>query len=454
MKILLVTHKFQKIVGNYCSRTMDVVNESELVLGGVLEFLQNINPSIDSILITDDALSLRMEQNRSDLNNLINWLVANQKSNVKILILTRYIRKDTEWENLSYRYPNLQIKNYEYIRITPVLFQEALEHLSDTKPQLKQHSRPHDDKSNHQKSTDRKGSFLDRFKPKPKAPTELQATDTLTRELDKISRGISRIVAITGHSGCGITSTTINVASEASKRGLNVIIVDMDIEYRSTNMYFSSFHERTKRDEDINASLIRTLARPQDYLTTAFHLKENLWLAGLGYSFSDSKLIQQFYTSSKLVGLLSLLRNKFNLILLDLPLNLLDRFREALIHIDSFGLCIPNNLYAVLSTLRNVEETLNKENTAYLNAKSKVIVTKYNDRSRFQGEIFVPDKVSAVATSGLLESFTYGMKVAGHISYDTDFDTQIETDVPLVYSNKDHERAYGNILLRLLEGSS
>lgn len=32
MKILLVTHKFQKIVGNYCSRTMDVVNESELVL--------------------------------------------------------------------------------------------------------------------------------------------------------------------------------------------------------------------------------------------------------------------------------------------------------------------------------------------------------------------------------------------------------------------------------------
>jgi len=453
MKILLVTHKFQKIAANYCRRTIDVVNESELVLGSTLEFLQNINPSIDSILITDDALSLRMEQNRSDLNDLIHWLVANQKSNVKILILTRYIRNDTELKNLSYRYPNLQVKNYEYIRITSVLFREALEHLSDTKHQLKQPSKLHEDKSN-PRNTDKKGSFLDRFKPKPKAPPELQATDNLTRELDRVSRGISRIVAITGHSGCGLTSTTINVASEASKRGLNVLIVDMDIEYRSTNMYFSSFHERTKRDEDINASLIRTLARPQDYLTTSFHLKENLWMAGLGYSFSDPKLIEQFYTSSKLVGLMSLLRNKFNLILLDLPLNLLDRFREALIHIDSFGLCIPNNLYAVLSTLKNVEETLNKENAAYLNAKSKVIVTKYNDRSRFQGDIFIPDKVSAVTSSGLLESFTYEMKVAGHISYDADFDTQIETDVPLVYSNKDHERAYGNILLRLLEGSS
>ncbi|MDH6371351.1 cellulose biosynthesis protein BcsQ [Paenibacillus sp. PastF-3] len=453
MEILLVTHKLQKIVEKYCTRAIDVVNDSELVLSSTLEFLQNIKPSVDSIFITDDALSTSMEQIRSDLNNLIRWLIANQQSNVKILILTRDIRKDIEMENLISRYPNLQIKTFEYIRITPGLFREALEQLSDTKQKFKHETKPHENK-NHSKNIDKKGSFLDRFKPKPKAPPELQATDSLTRELDKVSRGISRIVAITGHSGCGITSTTINVASEASKRGLSVLIVDLDIEYRSTNMYFSSFHERTKRDEDINASLIRTLARPQDYLTTAYHLKENMWLTGLGYSFSDRKLMEQFYTSSKLVGLLSLLRNKFNLILLDLPMNSLDQFREALIHIDSFGLCIPNNLYAVLSTLKNVEESLDKENAAYLNAKSKVIVTKYNDRSRFQGDIFTPDRVSAVTASGLLESFTYEMKVAGHVSYDTDFDSQIETDVPLVHSNKDHERAYGNILLRLLEGSS
>lgn len=453
MRILLVTHKLQKIVAQYCPRTIDVVNESELVLSSSVEFLQEINPSIDSILITDDALSLRMEQNRSDLDDLIQWLITNQKSKVKILIFSRYIKKDTEWEKRCSRYPNLQIKNYEYIRITPAIFREALEQLSEEIHQSKPKSQASEDRKA-PKPTDKKTSFLDRFKPKPKATPELQATDELTRALDKVSRGISRIVAITGHSGSGITSTAINVASEASRRGLNVLLVDMDIAYRSTNMYFSSFHERTKRDEDINAALIRTLARPQDYLTTAFNVKENFWMAGLGYSFSDPKLLEQFYTSAKLVGLLSLLRNKFNLILLDLPMNTLDRFQEALIHIDSFGLCIPNNLYAVLSTLKNVEEMLDKENAAYLNAKSKVIVTKYNDRSKFQGDIFTPDKVSEVTSSGLLESFTYEMKVAGHVSYDTDFDTQIETDVPLVYSNKEHERAYGSILLRLLEGSS
>lgn len=114
----------------------------------------------------------------------------------------------------------------------------------------------------------------------------------------------------------------------------------------------------------------------------------------------------------------------------------------------------PNNLYSVLSTLKNVEGTLDKEKAAYLNAKSKVIVTKYNDRSRFQGDIFTPDRVSEIMASGLLESFTYEMKVAGYVSYNNDFDSQIESDVPLVYTGTDHERTYGNILLRLLEGVS
>ncbi|GJM70484.1 hypothetical protein HMSSN036_27000 [Paenibacillus macerans] len=50
-----------------------------------------------------------------------------------------------------------------------------------------------------------------------------------------------------------------------------------------------------------------------------------------------------------------------------------------MIHIDIFGLCVPNNLHAVLSTIRNVEVVLDAEKAAYLNAKSKVIVTKYND---------------------------------------------------------------------------
>lgn len=136
-----------------------------------------------------------------------------------------------------------------------------------------------------------------------------------------------------------------------------------------------------------------------------------------------------------------------------MPLDLCKVFREALIHIDVFGLCVPNNLYAVLSTLRNVDVMLDQESASYLNAKARVIITKYNDRLRFQNDIFIPEKVNEVLSSGLSDSFTYEMKLAGYVPYSSEFDTQIETDVPLVSSSVQYEQAYGNILLRLMEGA-
>lgn len=451
MRILLSSGSFRKLAVDYFPRNVEIINDTELVLGDTLSFLESTQPDVEGICITDEALAQNTEKDWRDLKTLAGS-IANQHRNIRMVFITRDTGNEKKWKDIMDEYPHLKVITCQYIRIPSVVYRQAIAYLSDNarissdKPAVRvEHSSP-------SAPPEKKSSFLDRFKPKPKSQTELQVTDSLTKDLDKISRGISRIVAVTGHRGSGVTSTAVNVASEASKRGLSAMIIDLDIDYRSTNMYFSSFHERTKRDESMNASLIRTLARPQDYMTTAFPLKENLWLASLGYGFSDPKLIEQFFISSKLVGLLSLLRNRFNLIILDLPLDLLPVFQEALIHIDVFGLCVPNDLYSVLSTLKNVDVKLDMENAAYLNAKSKLIVTKYNDRSKFQGDIFTTDKVSSILTSGLLESFTYEMKVAGHVSYHTDFDSQIETDVPLVYTHTEHERAYGNILLRLLEG--
>src|SRR5690606_16073067 len=184
-----------------------------------------------------------------------------------------------------------------------------------------------------------------------------------------------------------------------------------------------------------------------------FNIQDQLWLTSLGYSFNDRKLMEQFYNSEKLVGLISVLRTKFNLVLLDMPLDLLRSFQETMIHIDVFGLCIPNNLHAVLSTARNVEVVLDREKASYFNAKSKVIVTKYNDRSRFQGALFAPEKVSEILASGISDSFQYEMKTAGVVPYSDAFDAQIETDIPVTNTGAEFEKAFGQMLLRLMEGA-
>ncbi len=135
--------------------------------------------------------------------------------------------------------------------------------------------------------TVRKKSFFDRFKPAPKTAENIIPTDKITRDFDNLSKGINRVICVTGHRGSGLTSTSVNIAYEASKRGLSAILIDMDIQYRGCNAYFDSFHSSTKKDEEMNASLIRTLARPQDYKTTCFNVANNLWLTSLGYSFND-----------------------------------------------------------------------------------------------------------------------------------------------------------------------
>lgn len=460
MRILLIAGGYGTVARQYIDSITEVINDNELTLAEAVRYLADTAPEPDGILITDEALSMHAEQDRRDLEALMNGLAAVRPAPVPVILLTLDSWKVKEWENLSAKHPQIGIIVNEYIRVTPELFIRAINRAraapakernvrtaESTLPSARETGRSREGEPA------RKSSFLDRFRPRTKERSAPEPTDALTRELDRISRGISRVVAVTGHRGSGVTSTAVNLASEAGRRGLSALIVDLDIDYRSTNMYFGGFHERTKRDEDINASLIRTLARPQDYASTAFPIRENVWLTGLGYEFDDPQLISQFVTEARLTGLVSLLRNRFNLIVLDLPLDLLRKYQEIMIHIDSFGLCVPNDLYSVLSTLRNVENSLPKEQAVYLNAKSKLVVTKYNDRSRFQGESFTPEAVSRVLTSGLMEDFTYEMKVAGHVPYSSDFDSQIESDVPLVHSSAGYERAYGNILLRLLEGT-
>ncbi|WP_314586798.1 hypothetical protein [Paenibacillus terrigena] len=450
MKTLLIANGIHHLLIENPIKKIDIVNKRLLSLCEAHHFLTEVNPVIEAVLITDEALSQQLGRDKEDMLLLLEWIANSNKPKAQVVVLTRIESTRRELHSLSSRYDNFSIITSDLLRISRLQYMQAFELLLDNKHPVQKVHKPDNRSSNVEK--EKRRSFLDCFKSKPKPGSVIDATDRLSKDIENISRGISRTVAITGHRGSGLTSTAVNIACEAGKRGLSAVIVDMDVEYRSTNMYFSRFHEQSQRHEELSASLIRSLARPQDYMTTAFNISDNLWLISLGYDFHDKRLMEQFYNNNKLIGLLSVLRTKFNLVILDMPMDLFRTFRESMIHMDMFGLCVSNNLHSILSTLRNVEGVLDQEGASYLNAKSKVIVTKYNDRSRFQREILTPDKVSEVMTSGLSDCFTYEMSVAGSVPYSNDFDSQIESDVPVVNANADYESAYGNILLRLMEG--
>ncbi|MED4955345.1 hypothetical protein ABEO75_16790 [Paenibacillus macerans] len=455
MVILIVSGGFYRIVSGYLPDRLEAVQADALTLQDLPGYLQENNPAVDGVLLTDEAFSGSQETDLGQLNAALKWFSDRRGAEVPVLCLTRNPLRSQQLEPLLQKYAGLRIVVCDDPRIPLGLIRSVLGELAagrhgrSPKPQRAPVDTPVEEAK-----PEKKRSFFSRFRAKAeKDEAQPEATDPLTKRMAGISRGMSRVVAVTGHRGSGLTSTVVNLAHEASKRGLSTMIIDMDAEYRSMNMYFGRFHEQSNKYDEMSASLIRTLARPQDYMTTACSIKDNLWLTALGYSFQDHRLMDQFYTSDKLVGLLSLLRTKFNLVLLDMPLDLFREFRETMIHIDIFGLCVPNNLHAVLSTIRNVEVVLDAEKAAYLNAKSKVIVTKYNDRSRFQDALFAPERVGEVLASGLSECFRYEMNLAGHVPYNNGFDSQIETEIALTNLAPEYEQAFGHMLLRLMEGA-
>ena len=449
MKIILISSGMHDIFAKIISSKFDIINKNDkLSIPEVNGYLENVRPVVEGIVIIDQVFSQWDEADKLAFLSLVDYLTK-----VKILIFTNDFKKQVLYENYIKSY-DIKVVTLDYIRLTQnILIREMECFVNSTQKSIPSENISKDDQHNVKKiDNGKKKSFLDRFKSSHKDEKKYNPTDQLVRDFESISKGISRVISITGHRGSGLTSTSINLACEASKRGLKAIVIDLDVDYRGCNAYFSNFNEASNKNEEMNASLIRTLARPQEYKTTCFCINENFWLTSLGYSFNDKRLTEQFYNSTKLVGLLSMLRSKFNVIILDMPLDILKVFEETIIHIDIFGLCVPNSIYAILSTLRNIEVVLNSESISYLNSKSKVVVTKYNDRAKFQDEYFVPEKVCEVMTSGISSNFRSELNAAGYIPYSFEFDKQIESDIPIVNSSTEYEKYYGNILLRLMEG--
>jgi cellulose biosynthesis protein BcsQ len=249
-----------------------------------------------------------------------------------------------------------------------------------------------------------------------------------------------------------VTSTAVNLAHIASSKGLSTMLIDLDVINCALNLYFNEYYEKAAKDRDIACSLIRNLAKPQDYKLNTYNKNNNLYMTTLAYSFRDKELLERFYTASRLVNMLAVFRKHFQLCLLDMPLAVLGGFGESIMYIDDFGLCVPNNLYSLTGALRSAQNLFTREEMESLFSKSKIIVSKFNDRSTLQDEFFSPERVCELLPELSDAHYENGLELAGIVPYTMDFDSQLETDIPIAGSNSQMEKAYTDILLRMIKG--
>lgn len=437
MKILLIAGDEHKFISEYLSkdRKTIIVNKNSIILDAAAAYLREHPSPLDKIVVTDGGLSANPDDNVLGTEHLA------EMENADIIVVTRDFLFDTSQASIRIiktRYFRATENDFDAVFNSRLNSEVSISGTLFGKSKLAGERKPIARPAENTAKTRKWGSFKRKTEENDNQPS--------------VSIASSKAILFTGHRGSGATSTAVNTAFSASRCGVNTILVDLDVDYRSTNLYFGKYYIQAEKDEYIASSLIRTLAQPQSYQTTAVNIERNLWLTTLGYDFNDKKLIEQHLTELKIIGLITALKHNFDLVAVDMPLDSLGRFPSLLNSIDVFSLCMENTIYSAITTLRNIAISFKEsERIAYLASKSRLVVTKYNDESLYNEEIITPDRLSELIVSeGFSEDFETIMPVAGSIPYINWFGKQIENDIPIMDMDNRMQEAYDAILLRLL----
>lgn len=442
MDLLFVAGHINEMLYSKITYKKSIINRHTIFTSALMDAIKDKQLKIDRIVIFDEGIDETLEELEKNITGVRKLYLQ-----TSIIFITRNLELKQKFKDYTVCFQEnirLTISDYEVI-LKQIVKGENNKVIEEEQINTSQTSVVNEATEVKKE----KMSLFSKFK-RSKVNEEIQEDN----KFKYISKGISRIIAVTGHRGAGLTSTVVNLGYEAAKRNLNTIIIDLDVANRTTNLYFSEFIRQVEMDEHLAASFIKCLAKPQDYQSNACNVKNKLWLTSLSYDFQDHKLLEQFYHANKLINMLTVFRQYFNVILLDLPLEVLSEFQECIPNIDTFALCVQNSQYSVITTLRNMDNYLHNSNIGYLNAKSKLVVTRYNDRAQYENDFFSPEKVSELFASDLCEELTIKMPVAGSIRYNESFDLQIENDIPITENNPEFKEYYSNILLRMLEGAN
>lgn len=429
MKIFLISGAEHTNIVETSLKKVTVINKMSVVLDGALEFFGENTPSFDKVLVTDGGLSADPEDNLRDLEALVNSVESD------VVVVTR---------DFLFEPPTSGIRIIVSQRFRPTDAEIGLA-LKDATGETEKKDKTKGFFGVFAGDADKK-AIRKKFSDKKKKRGYEEEVPTSNISI------LSQIIVVTGHRGSGVTSTAASVARMACDKGIRTIFVDLDVDYRAANLYFGAFTQQADSDDDICSSLIRMLARPQDYEIQAVDAERNLWVTSLGYGFRDTRLIEQHFTEAKIIGLLTSLKHEFGLVIADLPLDVLTKVPALLNNVDTFALCMENNIYSIVSTMRNIEIGFERRSDiSYLASKTKLVVTKYNDESAYDDEIITPDKLGEMIESGdFSDDFTADLPTAGKVAYSHEFDRQIESDISVIYNDEEMKQAYESILLRLL----
>ncbi len=240
----------------------------------------------------------------------------------------------------------------------------------------------------------------------------------------------SGVIAVTGDRNSGISTTVANLAETFADNGNTVLIIDLDFDRRFQSYLYNEFETYVNVDEATQQGVYFALSNPENIDRCRIIVKNNTALLGLSraneyYSspFAE-KTLEDLETAQKIINLIGVAKGKYDIVMLDFPLEQLNKHIQASIIVDKYILCTENTAGAI-DNLFNIEFAKMLETSEMLTesilTKSDVVLTKYSSLSRV-GKYEVDENL----VENTLKTNVYsGIKVLGRISFNNDYYKQL-----------------------------
>ena len=255
------------------------------------------------------------------------------------------------------------------------------------------------------------------------------------------------VIVVTGDRCTGKTSTVVNLAEVLAEANNTVLVIDSDVERKSFNQYYHKFFEELKIDTDKERGLLNCLKHPERYADYVSRVKGNIDALGLLYGVSTNDKGYTNFTPNDFRDMLSILESVYDYIIVDMPLDILERMYDCIPCFSKILLCCSNTQLSIFNTIIAVESAVQGKRSTLFCSKAGLVITNMNKKVTYGSAPLSGDVVKTLL--GTFSSIPLDVDVLGTIPSTSSFDKQLSSGKRISSVSADYHKAYSEIISNL-----
>lgn len=208
---------------------------------------------------------------------------------------------------------------------------------------------------------EKKSFFSKVFQKKEKASQDHQGStedDESASPQTHVNHMEKGVYIATGHESVGKSHFISNMAYVLSTQKIRTVVVDIDVISRGLNLYFNQMTKHTMERENAKKSFVKGLENPEMVDEHVTRINGYLDIIGTAYGVALNEEEMKLSRDVERLGqLLTYLRNKYDVVLLDMPIDWYVTHCSLTLYVDQYILLLNNtahSIYKTSATLANI----------------------------------------------------------------------------------------------------